>query len=108
MRARRTEHEVLSRIGVGELGPAQRAIMRRLLSEVEDWDYLFAVAIYHGLVPLLHQHVQLAAADLVPASFLSRLKQFSIANAQNVLHLLSKQLKLSRVFKDNNVPLAIQ
>jgi len=107
MRARRTEQEVLSRIGVGELGPAQRAAMRRLLSEVEDWDYLFAVAIYHGLVPLLHQHVQLAAADLVPASFLSRLKQFSIANAQNVLHLLSKQLKLSRVFKDNNMPVAI-
>ena len=103
---KRAEHEILFCVARRELAPKQ-ASFRQLLSEVRDWDYLLAIANYHGLVPLLHKHVHASAADLVPINFLSRLKQSSLANAQNVLHLLSKQLKIRRLLKDNGVPVAI-
>jgi hypothetical protein len=46
------------------------------------------------LIPLLHKHLNLAKGE-------------SILNSQNVLHLVGKQLKLYRLFKDNQVRVAI-
>jgi len=78
--------------------------LRSLTSRDLDWDHLLAVAYAHGLVPLLHKHI---ATDLVPAQILSRLKRESVANSQNVLHLTGKQLRIYKLFKENNFPIAL-
>jgi len=77
--------------------------LRPLLGQELNWDYLFATAQAHGLLPLLHKHL----TDLAPTHFLSRLKRESVANSQNVLHLVSKQLRIYKLFKDNNIPVAL-
>jgi len=38
---------------------------------------------------------------------LSRLKRESVANSQNVLHLIAKQLRVYKLFKENNIPVAL-
>jgi len=69
-----------------------------------DWDYIFNTAQAHGLLPLLHKH--LSKAD-VPLHFLSRLKRESVANSQSILHLIAKQLRVYKLFKENEIPVAL-
>ena len=80
---RLSQQEILFCVARRELD-AERARFRGLLSEVQDWEHLLAAASYHGLLPLLHKHVSESSADLVPIAALSRLKQSSLANTQNV------------------------
>src|SRR5919205_1961521 len=77
--------------------------LRRLLQQEINWDYLFATAQAHGLLPLLHKHL----AGLAPTHFLSRLKRESVANSQNALHLVAKQLRIYKLFKENNISVAL-
>jgi len=86
---------------------ARRELERSLLRREIDWDYLFATAQAHGLLPLLHKHLTTAASDLVPGHFLSRLKRESIANSQNVLHLIGKQLRVYKLFREHNIRVAL-
>jgi Uncharacterised nucleotidyltransferase len=81
--------------------------LRSLVRQDINWDYLFATAQAHGLLPLLHKHLMSTAADLVPGHFLSRLKRESVANSQNMLHLIGKQLRVYKLFKENNIPVAL-
>lgn len=90
-----------------ELDAEQQARLRRLLAQVQDWDYLVATASVHGLIPLLHKHLHLVDGEGVPVSFKARVKRESLGNAQNVLHLVGKQLKLFRLFKESRIPVAI-
>src|ERR1051325_10682656 len=78
--------------------------LRRLLQQEINWDYLFATTQAHGLLPLLHKHL---AGENVPSHFLSRLKRESVANSQNVLHLIAKQLRLAKLFNENGVRVAL-
>ena len=86
---------------------ARRSELRSLLQQQINWDYLFATAQAHGLLPLLHKHLTSVAGDLVPGHFLSRLKRESVANSQNVLHLIGKQLRVYKLFKENAIPIAL-
>lgn len=83
------------------------AELRSLLKKEINWEYLFATAQAHGLLPLLHQHLTSVAGDVVPGHFLSRLKRESVANSQNVLHLIGKQLRVYKLFKENSIPVAL-
>ena len=78
--------------------------LRRLLQEEINWEYLFATAQAHGVLPLLHKHL---SGERVPPHFLSRLKRESVANSQNVLHLIAKQLRVVKIFKQNGVRVAL-
>ena len=80
---------------------------RSLLKQEINWDYLFITAQAHGLLPLLHKDLTSVGGDLVPGHFLSRLKRESVANSQNVLHLIGKQLRVYKLFKENNIPVAL-
>jgi Uncharacterised nucleotidyltransferase len=91
------EHELLLCIARRQLDPS-------LLHDL-NWDYLFNIAQAHGLLPLLHKH--LSNTDLVPGHFRSRLKQAAVANSQNVLHLVGKQLRLYKLFKEHDIPVAL-
>jgi len=86
---------------------ARREVAPSLLKQEINWDYVFVTAQAHGLLPLLHKHLTSVAGDLVPGHFLSRLKRESVANSQNVLHLISKQLRVYKLFKENNIPVAL-
>lgn len=103
-RSERPEHDILFCIARKH---ADEKRLRQLLEQPLDWDYLVARASNHGLIPLLHKHLQSTDADVVPVNIRSRLKQQSVANAQNVLHLFAKQLKLHRLFEENGIPAAI-
>jgi hypothetical protein len=78
--------------------------LRSLASQPIDWDYVTAVAYAHGLLPLLNKHV---GTDLVPTHIRSRLKRESLANSQTVLHLVARQLRIYKLFKENRIPVAL-
>ncbi|HKV36260.1 MAG TPA: nucleotidyltransferase family protein [Pyrinomonadaceae bacterium] len=101
------EKELLLCIARRKLREDKRAELRRLARQPLDFDYLFSKAQTHGLLPLLQKHLATAAADLLPGHFLSRLKRETVANSQNMLHLLGRQLTLCKVFEENGVPIAI-
>src|ERR1051326_4692231 len=101
MRNSRPEHELLFAIGRREVEVER---VRRLVKQVRDWNYPVNTANAHGLTPLLQKHLP---ADLTPINVLSRLKLQSVANTQNVLHLVGKQLKVYRSFKESNIRVAI-
>lgn len=86
---------------------ARREDVCSLLKQEINWDYLFITAQAHGLLPLLHKDLTSVGGDLVPGHFLSRLKRESVANSQNVLHLIGKQLRVYKLFKENNIPVAL-
>jgi hypothetical protein len=79
--------------------------LRSLVRQQIDWDYIVALAYAHGLLPLLNNH--LSNIDLVPPHVRSRLKRESLANSQNVLHLVGKQLLIHKLFKEHRIPIAI-
>ena len=89
-----------------ELDAAQRTELRQLLQQPLNFDYLFATASAHGLLPLLHKNLS-SAADLIPGHFLSRLKRESVTNSQSVLYLVGKQLRLYKLFKEHGIPVAL-
>lgn len=103
----RPEHQLLLTIARRELDPRGVNEVRQLVSAPLDWDYVFATAFNHRLVPLLHNNLASAAADLVPGHILAHLKRESVANSQSVLHLIGKQLKVYRLLKEHGIRAAI-
>ena len=103
----RPEHEIVLCVARRELDIEQQARLRSLLTQVSDWDYLVATASIHGLLPLLQKHLQSTELDLVPVNIRSRIKHEAVANTQTVLHLVGKQLKLYRLFKDRDIRVAV-
>lgn len=102
-----SENELILHIARREIDTERRAEVRGLVRREINWDYLFVTAQAHGLLPLLHKHLTATAGDLVPGHFLARLKRESVANSQNVLHLVAKQLRVHKVFKENSIPVAL-
>ncbi len=103
----RPEHQLLLTVARRELDPCGVIEVREILREQPDWDYLFATAFNHRLIPLLHKNLATAAPDLVPGHILAQLKRESVANSQSVLHLIGKQLKVYRLLQDHGIPTAI-
>jgi hypothetical protein len=103
----RPENELILLIARRELDVTQRTELRRIARESLNWDYLSATAYSHGLLPLLHKHLSSAATDIIPGHFLARLKRESVANSQTVLHLIGKQLRVYKLFQENNIPIAL-
>ncbi|HEX6648252.1 MAG TPA: nucleotidyltransferase family protein [Pyrinomonadaceae bacterium] len=96
------ENEIIFCIARREL----ESDLRTKLDESLNWHYLFTTAQAHGLLPLLHKHLA-GISDRVPGHFLSRLKRESVANSQSVLHLIGKQLRVYRLFRQNKIPVAL-
>ena len=97
----RPEHQLLLSIARREIDRDQ---LRSLATAPLDWDYVTATAYAHGLLPLLNHH--LSSVDPLPAHVRSHLKRESVANSQSVLHLVGKQLRIHRLFKEHNIPVA--
>ena len=100
------EHRLILSVARRELDPAQREELRRLLQQPLNFDYLFATASAHGLLPLLHKNLS-SVSNIIPGHFLSRLKRESVANSQSVLHLVGKTLRIHKLFKEHGIPVAL-
>ncbi|MFL5580758.1 MAG: nucleotidyltransferase family protein [Gemmatimonadaceae bacterium] len=70
---------------------AEPARVRALAAHVTDWPALIALAHRHRMMPLLHAHVGMHAADLVPVAVLEELHDYFVANAARNL-MLSAEL----------------
>src|ERR1041385_1194009 len=99
-----SENKLIMLVARRELDDERHAELRRRGGDEINWEDLFATAQAHGVLPLLHKH--LAETD-VPSHFLSRLKRESVANSQNVLHLIAKQLRVVKLFKEHGIPVAL-
>ena len=97
----RPEHQLLLSIAHREIDRDQ---LLSLATAPLDWEYVTATAYAHGLLPLLNHH--LSSVDLLPVHVRSHLKRESVANSQSVLHLVGKQLRIHRLFKEHNIPVA--
>ena len=100
------EHEVILIIARRELNSFHRARLHRVLQESLDFDFLFATAQAHGLLPLLHKNLS-GFAHILPGDFVSRLKSEAVANSQNVLHLIGQQLRAYKLLKQYDIPVAV-
>ncbi|HEY8228306.1 MAG TPA: nucleotidyltransferase family protein [Pyrinomonadaceae bacterium] len=100
----RPENELILSIARREI---DREEVRALAQRQLDFNYLFVTAQAHGLLPLFQKHLTTAASEMIPGHFLSQLKRASVANSQNVLHLIGKQLRIYKLFKENGIPVAI-
>ena len=100
----RPEHELILSIARRDI---DREEVRALAQTQLDFDYLFDTARAHGLLPLLHKHATIAAGDLFPNHFLSRLKREAVLNSQNVLRLIARQLAIYKLLKQNGIRVAI-
>jgi hypothetical protein len=103
----RAEEQVLLAIARRELDERGVIAVRELVQAPLDWDYVLATAFSHGLMPLLQKNLTTSAADLVSVEVMARMKRESVANSQSVLHLIGKQLKVYRLFKDAGIRVAI-
>ncbi|HEX5873535.1 MAG TPA: nucleotidyltransferase family protein [Pyrinomonadaceae bacterium] len=87
------------------LSIARRRCAADLLQQSLNWDYLFTTASAHGLLPLLQKELS-TLTDLIPPHALSHLKRQSVSNTQAVLHLISKQIRVLKLFKEHEIRVA--
>lgn len=69
--------------------------IRRLVSGPVDWDYLFAEAAEHSLVPLLHRQLSAYAIEQIPAAQMDALAIAARANTARSLLLTAETIKVT-------------
>ena len=69
----RPEARLLLACGRATLGNGERQAVEKLAREVADWDRVDALAVRHGLVPLLHRHLGSLTPGVVPKPTLAAL-----------------------------------
>lgn len=84
---------------------ARRECAADLVQQSLNWDYLFATASAHGLLPLLQKDLS-PLTDLIPIHARQHLKRQSVSNTQAVLHLASKLIRVFQRFREHDVPVA--
>jgi hypothetical protein len=77
--------------------------MRQLLSEGIDWERLLPLAERHGMLPLLHRHLETAAADLIPLERRAALRTAFLENAGRVLGLVGELFEILQLFERHGI-----
>ncbi len=106
MSPERPENTLLRCVARRELGDVHTSQLDELVKADLDWDYLVSTASDHGLVPLLHKHLNQHVRQLVPVAMQTKLKHDSIENSQAVLRLTGRLLEIQKVFADNGISVA--
>src|SRR5262245_4259142 len=106
MSSERPEHALLRCIARRELGSEHTISLSQLVKGKPDWNYLLRTASDHGLVPLLHKHLNRQVRDLVPPAVQARMKQESVENSQTVLRLTGRLLEIHKTFEENGISVA--
>ncbi len=79
------------------------ARIRALLEEELDWGYLLRIAPWHGMTPLLYQHVNAIQAEAVPEAVLNDLRSDFQAKAQRNLRLIVELRKMLSLYEANGI-----
>src|SRR5262245_38819553 len=106
MSPERPEHTLLRCIARRELANAHTSQLNELAKAGLNWDYLVSKASDHGLIPLLHKHLNQQVRHLVPVALQTKLKHDSVANSQAVLRLTGRLLEIQKAFADNGISMA--
>lgn len=80
------------------------AHIRERAQESLDWSMILELAECHGVVPLLYKNLSAVSADLVPAEFLTRLRQKTQAGALLNRSLAKELVALCDAFRARGVP----
>ena len=98
------ERELLLCCARTKTSPQIARRIRALATDNElDWEYLFQLARRHAVIPLLYRQLAREGADLIPPSFLAKLKlQYQENYARNII--LSDELcRLIDIFKEAGI-----
>ena len=79
------------------------ARVRSLAQGGIDWDCLVREATDHGLLPLLHSHLNTRCRDLVPSAVLAKLREESLANSQCNLYLMRELIRTLDLLHANSI-----
>lgn len=105
----RPEDEVVIRCARAHTDSANDRRLRTLLGapseEPLDWAYLRAQARLHGLIPLVHRHLDRLAADLVPDDVLGELRGHARHIGYRNLRWTNELLRLHARFEAEGIPL---
>ena len=98
------ERELLLCCARTKASPQIAAKLRELASSWEvDWVYLFQLARRHAVIPLLYRQLASEGADLIPSSFLAKLKlQYQENYARNII-LTDELCRLIDIFKEAGI-----
>jgi hypothetical protein len=103
-RADTPELELLLGCARTELDAEQRACVLRATGRIRDWDVLYTLAEFHGLLPLLYKHLAKLVADGVPQAFRTRC-QAEVGRLQwEVLGKCADLLGLLDRFAEERIP----
>src|SRR6266496_180870 len=103
MKADQFEHKVLLLVARRSLNSPHQEELGQLISTDLDWEYVFAAARRHGLLPLLFKHLSSISNAAIPEYFLSRLKHEALSNAQSNLYLAGELLKVINLLKKRGI-----
>jgi hypothetical protein len=98
------ELELLLACGRLELETARAQRVRELLNRDLDWDRVLSLAHQHGLVPLLHFHINALDPAALRNPGLEELGAFSFAITSRNLHLTAELLELLDAFEADGIP----
>ena len=98
------ERELLLCCARTTASPEIAASLRQLAASAEvDWDYLLQLARRHALIPLLYLNLARECADLIPPSFLAKLKtRYQQNYARNII-LTDELCRLIDIFKQTGI-----
>jgi hypothetical protein len=99
----RCEMKILLLCGRAELDPDRTEELRGLIREPPDWERLFRMADFNGLLPLLYRHLNGGAADLVPVDQLSVCRRYFHKNAEHVLRLTAELIKILSHLREHGI-----
>lgn len=83
--------------------PAAERGVRRLIAAGVDWDRLIALAVSHGLVPVLCRRLSDLDPSPVPKDVFVRLWSLNVSNAKRCRALAVELLELLRLFEENGI-----
>jgi hypothetical protein len=86
------------------LDPVQIDRLQYLVQQPVNWSDLLTTADWHGLTPLLHNHLSTYGTAFVPADILAQLQTSYRQNFQKNLRLTTELLKLVQYLETNGVP----
>lgn len=100
----RPENELLLCAARAHINPEIAVCMKRLVQLKLDWEWLFAAARWHGLVPLLYTHLQSACAAEMPQDILLKFGRLFMLNAARNLSMTTELVRILALFEDHGIP----
>lgn len=85
------------------LGTEEPARLEEILGRGPDWDKLLALAIRHGVMPLLYKSFGRVDRQLVPQEAMARLRVMYMQNTAKNIRMTSELLKILDALKDAGI-----